>query len=79
MTEQSRQEFEKWVAADVLMGSERSPGDHEAFKIILWHVWQASRAEIVVTLPAPDVVNYGEFYLKSTLTKAIESQGIKVK
>ncbi|AKJ41759.1 hypothetical protein [Pragia fontium] len=71
MTEQSREEFEKWWKS---VGQFIDIGKKKAFR-----VWQASRAAVVIELPPPDVVNFGEFYSKPTLTKAIKAAGITVK
>lgn len=48
---------------------------------LTWWSWQASRAAVVIELPAPDwsYENHGHLLDKEAVVAAIESQGLKVK
>lgn len=81
-----REEFEAWQCeADDgpltdPMWLEHRNGDDYALDVIQreWKIWQASRACLVVTLPAMTNNGYEGFYLAHAVDKAIKAVGAKI-
>jgi hypothetical protein len=76
MSDQMRAEFEVWAVSRMMVM--RTDGDtyyhHETSNA--WDVWQASRAALVVELPAEDERGHIRY---TAAMRAIQSSGVSVK
>ena len=76
MNDKQRAEFEKWFPKEL--------EDKAGVKSLMWHVWQAAIASVVVELPTMIIDEYDngdvlEYVEMSELKDALTNAGVKYK
>ncbi|RJK66694.1 hypothetical protein CMV60_10375 [Serratia marcescens] len=75
--EESRKQFEKYF--DDAYGCQPTDSHDPRHVEVIWHVWQASRASIVVDVPQACAFNLCDLVSRDDVIKAIRSIDLSIK
>lgn len=75
--EESRKQFEKYF--DDAYGCHPTDSHDPRHVEVIWHVWQASRASIVVDVPQACAFNLCDLVSRDDVIKAIRSIDLSIK